>query len=148
MTLPLLLAGILLSAFFVSALVAIFSVPAVQKPKTVSRPKDSRGEAKRTLEKIMVPFNEQLSKEIADKTPRRDPTGACIVCGYDKNAHGWECIAYFMNMVAEGYQDAIQRADVALEDIEMGRQVSKLRAGCVRKMIQETKEITKAIRES
>lgn len=143
--LPLLLVGSLLLLFFVSALIATFSEPVVKQRPYIPQKKS---EARSNLEKIMVPFNAQLSKEMEDKTPRRDATGACIVCGYDRNAHGWECISYFMNMVAEGYQDIIQRTDVVLEDIEMGRSVSKLRASLIRKALAETKEITKAIRES
>lgn len=133
-----LLCGILLFLFFASALAIAFSPPVLyEKEKKVNK---------------VVPFNknytEVAKKELTNKMPRRDTNGVCIVCGLDRNAHGWECITYFMNLVSESFQENYQRVDLVLEDVEMGRPVSKLRAGIIRRSLKEAKEITDAIKKS
>ena len=120
--------GILCLVFFVSALLATFSVPVVIEKK---------------VSKKVVPFNEGLSKEM--QQPRRNPDGICIVCGYEKEAHGWVCIAYFMNMVAGNFRDKIGGMTRALKDIEEGKEVSKLRASILLRGVKEIEEITEAI---
>jgi len=96
--------------------------------------------------KPLVPLaNKEKPRE---SVPSRGADGLCVACGFNREGHGWKCIIYFMNMIAEGYQEKFDSVTRLLEDIEAGRQISKLRASLLLMSLKETKQMTESITKS